>query len=207
MSFHHDAFWILYTGSIYFSWLILPPAGIKQFKVSHSLGFFVVKVEMSCSRAGLSNPALYAFQPHAPYLLLTASNWNCDHIFHTIPRSLLELSSLTQWSEFFFPPLVSLSVSPSWYLSFPPSLCSPGFVAAFRDSSIAHPDIVFVFCESSRLSLSVYRTVHLLRLKRKKRQSGLEIGLGEQRRGRGGLIKASVFLWVTATDSSVITVW
>lgn len=42
--------------------------------VSLSGTFFVIKVEMSCSRAGLSNPVLYPFQPHTPYLLLTASN-------------------------------------------------------------------------------------------------------------------------------------
>lgn len=36
--------------------------------------FFVAKVEMSCSKVGLSNPTLYAFQPHTPYLPLTASN-------------------------------------------------------------------------------------------------------------------------------------
>lgn len=71
MGFHHDALAVLYTGSLY---RFFPPAGFKQFKVSWSLGVFIVKVEMSCGRAGLSNPTLYAFQPHTPYLLLTASN-------------------------------------------------------------------------------------------------------------------------------------
>lgn len=144
---------------------------------SLTLGGFVVKVEMSCSRAGLSNPALYAFQPHTPYLLLTASNWNCDHIFHTVrqTRSLLESTSLIQWSEFFSPLLFLALSQPSWYLSFPPSLCSPGLLAGFGDSSIADPVFWVLQPLSRSLSLSVDWTVHLLRLQEKKDRVDLRL--------------------------------
>lgn len=115
---------------------------------------------MSCSRAGLSNPALYAFQPHTPYLLLTASNWNCDHIFHTVPQlhsllkstSLLTLKWVSQLSL-----LISLSVF------FPPSLCSP---PAFRDSSTADPDMVSVCLRVSLCGLGS----PFVKIEEKKRQ-------------------------------------
>lgn len=103
--------------SVSFLFLLLPLSTLK----SHSLGVFVVKVEMSSSRERLSNPTCYAFQPHTPYLLLTASNWNGDHIFHTVPQphSLLEPKTV----KCFFLHLVSPPLSP-WCLSSPPSLCS-----------------------------------------------------------------------------------
>lgn len=136
-------------------------------------GLFVVKVEMSCSRAGLSNPALYASQPRTPYLLLTASNWNCDHIFHTVPqpRSLLDSASFTLGKGviFFFLSCFSLC------LSLLTSLFSSGFLAAFRDVSVADPDIVlFSLLQPPRLTW-VDWTVHLLRLKTKKDRVDLRL--------------------------------
>lgn len=111
---------------------------------------FVGKVEMSCSRAGLSNPTLYAFQPHPPYLLLTASNWNCDHIFHTAPQqqSLLVAGSLRQWREAFSSCSSGLSLPPDVFLVV--QQLGPGF----RDSSNADSDIV-LFAVSPPASLAV----------------------------------------------------
>lgn len=107
--------------------------------------FFLVKVEMSHSRARLSNPALYAFQPHTPYLLLTASNWNRDHIFHTAPqqRSLLELT-FHKGREFFCSLLLLLPSPPDISLFVWLARC-------LRGSSIADPDIV-LFSTSPLLS-------------------------------------------------------
>lgn len=107
--------------------------------------FFLVKVEMSHSRARLSNPALYAFQPHTPYLLLTASNWNRDHIFHTAPqqRSLLE-PTFHKGREFFCSLLLLLPSPPDISLFVWLARC-------LRGSSIADLDIV-LFSTSPLLS-------------------------------------------------------
>lgn len=124
--------------------------------------FFLVKVEMSHSRARLSNPALYAFQPHTPYLLLTASNWNRDHIFHTAPqqRSLLEPTFHKGREVFLFSS--SLATFASWYLSFRLACSLPaGLINSW-------PWHCFIFYEST--SLLADWTVHLLRLKTKQTQ-------------------------------------
>lgn len=76
--------------------------------------FLVVKVEMSCSRVGLSNPVLHPFQPHTLDLLLTASNWNCDHIFHNV-SSLTFTVSLPYRVKWLF---LSPSLSLVWHLYF-----------------------------------------------------------------------------------------
>lgn len=51
---------------VYICWLILPPASIKQFK-SLTLweGGFCSKGGNELQQSGLSNPTLYAFQPHS----------------------------------------------------------------------------------------------------------------------------------------------
>lgn len=160
---------------------------------------------MSCSTAGLSNPALYGSWTRTSYLLLTASNWNCDHIFHTVPesRSVLEPVSFALQGEESFSSLVSLC--PSLLIS----LLFFSFWLSSRSSgepSIADPDIVLFSTSPLTSPPSLGGLGSPLVKTEDPTDRWLEIGLAEQEI-RGGLITARVFLSVTAIDSSVITVW
>lgn len=125
--------------------------------------FFLVKVEMSHSSARLSNPALYAFQPHTPYLLLTASNWNRDHIFHTAPQQRSLLEPTFHKGRVFSSLLLVLPSPPDISLFLWLARC-------LRGSSIADPDIVLFSSSPPASSLLADWTVHLLRLKTKQTQ-------------------------------------
>lgn len=149
---------------------------------SLSLGFsfFVVKVEMSCSRAGLGNPVLYPL--HSLFTLDSFKLKLWSHFPHRFSATLFFLKPLCLahgrseflFFLFFYSPTLTLLLSLPPDMSPPFSLCSLAHSLYLQgDSSIAGPDMVLFSAKNLQppplRSFSEERAVHLLKVEKIKK--------------------------------------
>lgn len=187
--------------SLHRCWPISLPAAVKHFKFSLSLwGFFFSLLRWKWAAAEQDCVILSSI-PCTPYLPLTASNWNCDHIFHIVSQPRLfflslflslksALASRQQWKKWLSPPCCSLFNAPSFFLSPPTPLPPPPPSESHQQPALtpcrSPPGSLQPCClQPRRLVLVGSGRAHLLRVKKIKKTEWIWDWIRGRRRGGG----------------------